>query len=193
MSGRTGSYRKSAVDSLFKVIVELSDEEALAIANLLESVIAADSLSDSIREHVKLRRLERRVSSRRQRLQGTLAQRKRTPKPALQSTIDLSAGQSTTSREFASLINEVFGNRKQFKSTIDVINSIDQLFGLRFEYEKYKKSGRRKLLLDLRRNLESMPDKEREKKLASLIQWLEKDGSSEGDYKRLVRILTGHD
>ena len=92
--------------------------------------------------------------------------------------------------EFESLVKEVFGNRNQFKSTIEVIESIDQAFHLSFEYEKYKKSGRMKLLRDLRRRLESMSDSERDKRLAAFMQWLDTDSSNDRDYKRLVRILT---
>lgn len=190
MSTRVSSHRRSAVDSFFKAIVELSDEEALAIARLLESPIAVDSLSGSIREHVKLRRLERRVASRGQHDQGPRVRPRRIAKSVQQSTIDLRSARPATSREFDSLTAEVFGNRDQFRSTIDVIESISQAFGLQFEYEKYKRSGRKKLLQDLRRRVQSMPYREREETLGKFMQWLENDSSSERDYSRLVKILT---
>ena len=186
------SYKETAVDSLLKAIVRLSDKEALTIASLLEDSAAADSLSDLIQQHVKLRRLERRLLRGRNRRYATLTESQIVRNATEQATIDLATGEKISSSEIYSVVKSVFGNRDRFKSTIETIEGINTAFGISFDYENYKKDGRIKLFRDLRRRLESMSDIDREKRLKAFTLWLEKDRTSDTYYKRLVRILTGN-
>ena len=170
--------REYVVEKLISALPRLSDQELRALSDLFSYGDVAYIFRVVVEQLIQMRNIER------ERYRDAVHAEERPPgRRSRPKRLDAS---EPAEARFIALLND----RTLFPSTRDVVDVLNDIFGLGFRYEDHQKQGRRDLIQKGWNHLQRMPVNERRRVLRVLSQRDQsRVGASEG-YRELFRILS---
>ena len=166
------------INKLVSNLGRLSDQELQELSNLFYEGDVAKAFAEVVEKIIYLRRAERQRSKKFFSTEANIPQRAERDR-------HISSGEPARDKFFV-----ILNDRSLFPATRDVVEVLNNVFGLELQYENYRKRGRRDLIKKCWHHFEKMPiDKRR--RVIQLLSNRSAHGTfrSEG-YHELFRILS---
>ena len=166
------------INNLVASLGRLSDQDLRDLSNLFYDGDVAKAFAEVVEKMIYLRQAERQRSKKFFSTEASVPRRAegdRHTRPIEPARV----------RFFA-----ILSDRSLFPATRDVVEVLNNVFGLGLQYENYRKRGRRDLILKCWRHLEKMPLSDRRSVLQSLSSRSEHGSFRSEGYHELFRILS---
>lgn len=185
MKNRPPKNVKYLVDRLLSALGELSDRDLMLLREVLEDSGTRNSLIKTLDHRAYLRMHEIK-----QRKENNYFSDANSLQDIAPETFNKYYFEMQSEDDIGDVIRHILSDRELFPSTQDVIHAISNIFDVHFEHQKFKKSGRDRLISAFLSVFSEQPRGRQRSKLMRLLKMVRQRPSSTDEYSELFRMLT---